>query len=490
MLNYLLRIFFNLFKMNKRRLKKNFLYFVSLFSLCFMIFHIGYDIIELTKKIEISTKPSSFSSFSVTQRESTRVIKKLNREKMYNDPFQNDIYNQYKSIQFSYSNKNHKINEPYEKVRQAKSFYLIAEYTKFYRKEKFCNRRLDYRSLQMETSFLKQALIGNNQTGMMYRLLDNCLYKNCFFTCNRQRFEEADALLFHETDLTHNLKELINNGDTTELAKEKILNFKQNPSQLLILWNDEPRPVPDYYNDIEFNWTISFHASSEASYCAYGCYKKLDASLSEQHFKQFVKEEFKKRKNQCVWFVSNCGAKFRINYAIEFADNFPLFVHGKCNEMLKKIGSKHMKFNDAKCNRNGKCEDESLLFNKFYLSFENHNCSDYITEKFWRSLSKNLIPIVAVPNKEYYEKVAPPHSFIHMSDFNYDFKKLAHHLTIISTNLDLYEKYMQWKKDYKALFTSNDLEPIRFCELCHRLNNDFSSTHYHQIGDWFNQQCL
>jgi len=490
MLGNFFKVLLNLFKMKRRRFKKNFVFFVSLFSLFFMIIHIVYDITELPNKIETSSKTSSFSFLSATRHNSTRKSKKLNREKMYNDQFQNDIYHRYKSIQFSYSNKSHKINEPFEKVRQVKSFYLIAEYTKFYRKEKFCNRRLDYRSLQVETNALKQALAGNNQTGMMYRILDNCLYKNCFFTCNRDRFDEADALLFHETDLTQNLKELIHNGDTVELAKQKVLDFKRNPSQLLILWNDEPRPVPSYYNDIEFNWTVSFHASSEASYCAYGCYKKLDTSLSEQHFKQFVKEEFKKRHNQCVWFVSNCGAKYRIQLAIQFANSFPLLVHGKCNEMLKKVGSKHMKFNDVKCNRNGKCEDESLLFNKFYLSFENHNCSDYITEKFWRSLSKNLIPIVSVPNKEYYEKIAPPNSFIHMSDFNYDFKMLAQHLTVISQNLDLYEKYLEWKQHYMALFTSKDLEPIRFCELCHRLNNDFSSTHYHQIGDWFNQQCL
>jgi glycoprotein 3-alpha-L-fucosyltransferase len=455
-----------------------------------MIFNIGYDIIKLTKKFQITSKSSSYFTLTNSQRALVQISNKLNLEKIYNDPFQDKLYNRYKSIQLSYSNKNHRIKDNDEEVRQAKSFYLIAEYTKFYRKEKFCNRRLNYQSMNFETSALKQALSRNNQTGMMYRLLDNCLYKNCFFTCDRDRFKEADALLFHETDLTQTLKEMINNGDTADVAKEKIFDFEHNPSQLLILWNDEPRPLPDYYNDIEFNWTISFHGSSEASYCAYGCYKKLDARIPEPHFKQFVKEEFKKRKNQCLWFVSNCGAKFRINYAIQFADYFPLLVHGKCNEMLKKVNSKQMKFNDEKCNRNGKCEDQSLLFNKFYLSFENHNCSDYITEKFWRSLSKNLIPIVVVPNKEYYEKIAPPNSFIHMSDFNYDFKKLSQHLTSISTNLGLYEKYMEWKRDYMALFTSKDLEPIRFCELCYRLNNDFSSSHYHQIGDWFNQQCL
>jgi alpha-1,3-fucosyltransferase len=31
---------------------------------------------------------------------------------------------------------------------------------------------------------------------------------------------------------------------------------------------------------------------------------------------------------------------------------------------------------------------------KFYLSFENSLCSDYVTEKFWKILNFNIVPIV------------------------------------------------------------------------------------------------
>ena len=30
---------------------------------------------------------------------------------------------------------------------------------------------------------------------------------------------------------------------------------------------------------------------------------------------------------------------------------------------------------------------------KFYLAFENSNCNEYITEKFWRYLSYGLVPV-------------------------------------------------------------------------------------------------
>jgi hypothetical protein len=31
---------------------------------------------------------------------------------------------------------------------------------------------------------------------------------------------------------------------------------------------------------------------------------------------------------------------------------------------------------------------------KFYLSFENSLCSDYVTEKFWKILKFDIVPVV------------------------------------------------------------------------------------------------
>ena len=40
------------------------------------------------------------------------------------------------------------------------------------------------------------------------------------------------------------------------------------------------------------------------------------------------------------------------------------------------------------------CFDDLSANHSFYLAFENSNCQDYITEKFWRTLTKPVIPVV------------------------------------------------------------------------------------------------
>ena len=52
---------------------------------------------------------------------------------------------------------------------------------------------------------------------------------------------------------------------------------------------------------------------------------------------------------------------------------------------------------------------------KFYLSFENSLCADYITEKFFKVLEYNVIPVVI--NGVNMTKFAPPNSYIDLKDF-------------------------------------------------------------------------
>jgi len=75
---------------------------------------------------------------------------------------------------------------------------------------------------------------------------------------------------------------------------------------------------------------------------------------------------------QVAWFVSNCReSNTRKNYAKELQKYIPVDIYGKC-------GTK-------KCPRSTETECFEMLNQdyKFYLAFENANCKDYITEKFF-----------------------------------------------------------------------------------------------------------
>jgi hypothetical protein len=268
------------------------------------------------------------------------------------------------------------------------------------------------------------------------------------------------------------------------------------------------------------NWTISFRSDSEVNDCAYGCTysrirdefkQKIDTKLKQefQILKQKMKTEFDLRTNKAVWFVSNCLASFRIQFGLKLEKHFPFDIYGQCRDyfLFQKLNPTKnnyyyylifnfisnlfiSKSNNEECKRGSKCELIALNENKFYLSFESKNCSNYITEKLWRVLSSYSIPIVIQPAKHYYEQILPENSFIHAQDFNFDTIKLANYLKSVSNNFTLYLKHHLWRLDYSTVYSGEQCEKRRICELCTRLNDEQNTIYYKKISNWFNNACF
>ena len=107
---------------------------------------------------------------------------------------------------------------------------------------------------------------------------------------------------------------------------------------------------------------------------------------------------------------------------------------------------------------------------KFYLSFENSLCYEYITEKFFNAMASGMIPIVyGGIGQADYKTIAPPHSYIHVDDFTNP-NDLINTLKTISQNDTLYQSYFWWKSDYE-LIEKDDLKEKTKCLLCQILNN-------------------
>jgi len=89
------------------------------------------------------------------------------------------------------------------------------------------------------------------------------------------------------------------------------------------------------------------------------------------------------RQVRAAWFVSNChAANQRLEYGRELGRHFPVDMVGSCAGR----GSA------AVCPRGeaAACWDRVAANYMFYLAFENSNCMDYITEKFWNALKHKV----------------------------------------------------------------------------------------------------
>jgi hypothetical protein len=267
--------------------------------------------------------------------------------------------------------KHHKILDNGIRELNKNETFLFIEYTKIFGYKKFCTKT------QIE-------IFG-----------DKCPYKNCFYSCNHSLASQAQLLLFHKYDVTPN----------TIPPK----NFTRNSSQIWLLWHDEPNFVHGYdLNIYKFNWTTSYIFDAEASIGAYGMTIIREKFWSDKEFDKYISQEYSTRYHQALWFVTNCGAKRRLNYFRELREYFPIQVYGKCvqlNESLPSLNARQLAKNlilleknsnetltSTNCNRWTSCEEEQVKLNMFYLAFESQSCKDYITEKFWRALKYGLIP--------------------------------------------------------------------------------------------------
>lgn len=99
---------------------------------------------------------------------------------------------------------------------------------------------------------------------------------------------------------------------------------------------------------------------------------------------------------------------------------------------------------------------------RFYGAFENTLCKEYVTEKMYYTLERNLIPLVY--GGANYKDIVPPHSYINVDDFD-TISELTDYLTYLGKNKAEYVKYFWWRKYYEvARFNS------KFCSLCENLH--------------------
>ena len=178
-----------------------------------------------------------------------------------------------------------------------------------------------------------------------------CPFSNCQITNDRTMADKADAVLVHMRSITSGFQ----------------FPSERTPNQYWISVTREP-PYSDgklnfsSFNG-EFNATATYLTSSEIFFTNGYVVKRQHPLMMTDINKIDVR-----RPKIAAWFVSHCKVQSRrIQFTKRLQEYIPVDVYGKCGSLV--------------CKGIRKCYAMLEKSYKFYLSFENSICSDYVTEK-------------------------------------------------------------------------------------------------------------
>lgn len=300
----------------------------------------------------------------------------------------------------------------------------------------------------------------------------NCSVKDCFITRDRTERPVAsfDAVVFHgpEYDLLHP-----QNVPKNRLSHQRYVYFSmESPLN---------RPAKDGFDGF-FNWTMTYRSDSDIMTPYFEFYDAngkrasfLDDSLwkNQTNTFQFCTNSsiYQTKLKPVAWFASNCNSK---NNRRELVKNLQKIlsvdVYGNCGPF--------------KCPRNGEqfCFDMLRRDYFFYLSFENSNCRDYITEKLTNAMLNDVVPVVY--GGADFSKILPPNSYIDATKMSVG--ELAEKLKSTMLNATEYLSYFWWKDFYRLTYRT-DPENHPFCKLCEMLHDpNVPPKQYKDFKHWWN----
>ena len=269
-------------------------------------------------------------------------------------------------------------------------------------------------------------------TGEGSKHFATCPYNNCEMIINKAMLQQADVALVFLANISSEFKFPVN----------------RTASQFWIaVTRESPYTVgtADYrlFNGA-FNAT-AMHLTTSEVFFTYGYYFKRTHPLRSD-----IQSINVTRPKMAAWFVSHCRPPSkRDRFAEKLQKYLPVDIYGRCGPL--------------KCSKKGDdCYKMLERDYKFYLSFENSLCTDYITEKVWNILKLNVVPVVRGGGD--YKATLPPGSYINVEDFS-SVKALADYLLMLSKNDVMYRQYFEWKKEFEVV-SGNSL----FCQVCAFLN--------------------
>ena len=330
------------------------------------------------------------------------------------------------------------------------------------------------------TPFLKAQCVGE----------DDGRRAACLTTTDRSLLNHSDAILFHARDL-----------DPDDLPPPGW----RRPHQNYIFFNYESPVHTDlaklrlHFGNY-FNRTMTYRRNSDiVSLQPYGRIKCAEASPPAcVDFPRTSSGQVQEasgpadpaanrggpvldltwKNRAAAWFVSNCQTNSRRELLVRNLSHYiPVDVYGNCE-------------GGSKCSQHGDdCDNMLSKHYRFYLSFENSVCPDYVTEKLYRALEHDTVPVVfGGADYSYY---LPPGSYVDARDF-VSIQHLASHLKKLMVDDQLYLSHFRWRGKYIV-----DPDPMDgWCQLCRLLSDaNIKEKTYPDIAAWWagtltNQSCF
>ncbi|XP_015930801.2 alpha-(1,3)-fucosyltransferase C [Parasteatoda tepidariorum] len=274
--------------------------------------------------------------------------------------------------------------------------------------------------------------------------------RNCLITRDRTKLGESDAVVFHARDMS--------------LSDLPTIRY---PHQRWIFFCLESPPYSDFpgmeHMVNMFNWTMTYRSDSDII-SQYG--KFIRVRPSKKLDLQSLQWAFSNKTKSVVWMSSHCPTHGgRDDYVQELRKYIDVDVFGKCGDSVCPPG------------KTESCLQDFSSKYKFFLAFENTICKDYVTEKFFRTMEYNMIPVVfgGAP----YSKLAPPASFIDALSFKSP-KHLAFFLAGVGKDFKIWSTYFRWRQDYAI-----DMKNHRECDLCSLLHKNTKPSSYENFREWW-----
>ncbi|BFZ13738.1 hypothetical protein BsWGS_16776 [Bradybaena similaris] len=276
-----------------------------------------------------------------------------------------------------------------------------------------------------------------------------CPYSECTFD-NGNTWSTADVVLFFVG--------LLGKKTTPERRAGQIWVkcYWESPAHY-----SYPKPYEPWRS--AFNWTLNYRTDSDI----FAPNNRLAwRNISELLPDSAYLEISKKKTKNAAWFVSNCHTQSKREvYVKEMQKYIDVDIYGACGTLACDHGEER------------DCETKLSTY-KFYISFENSLCKDYVTEKLFRNIQyrSHIIPVVRGGFD--YNRYIPNGIFVNTANFS-SAKDLALYLKVLGND---HERYARMLKEKDKLTTLN--YKFDWCDVCEKVHTDTRIKVIPDIKEW------